>query len=52
VGAIADGVIIGTRLVRLVGDADGCAAAVDAVRSFLADTRVALAGNRDGAGAV
>jgi tryptophan synthase alpha chain len=52
VGEIADGVIIGTRLVRLVGDAADRDAAVDAVSSFLADTRVALTGNRDGAGAV
>ena len=42
VGAIADGVIIGTRLVRLVADAASCAEAVDAVAGFLADTRVAL----------
>ncbi|HET6830276.1 MAG TPA: tryptophan synthase subunit alpha [Solirubrobacterales bacterium] len=42
VGAIADGVIIGTRLVRAVADADGAAAAVDAVSAFLADTRMAL----------
>lgn len=44
VGAIADGVIIGTRLVRAVADADGRDAAVAAVTSFLAETRVALAG--------
>jgi tryptophan synthase alpha chain len=49
VGAIADGVIIGTRLVRLVGDAAGRDEAVDAVSSFMADTRVALASGRDGA---
>ena len=42
VGEIADGVIIGTRLVRAVADADGRAAAVDAVAEFLADTRTAL----------
>jgi tryptophan synthase alpha chain len=46
VGAIADGVIIGTRLVRAVADAAGepdpRAAAVDAVAGFMADTRVAL----------
>lgn len=52
VGAIADGVIIGTRLVRLVGDAPGRDQAVDAVSSFMADTRVALASSRDGAGAL
>ncbi len=43
VGEMADGVIIGTRLVRAVADAGGREEAVDAVRSFLADTRVALA---------
>jgi len=42
VGEIADGVIIGTRLVRAVADADDCAAAVDAVAEFLADARTAL----------
>jgi len=42
VGEIADGVIIGTRLVRAVADADDRAAAVDAVSEFLADTRTAL----------
>jgi len=52
VGAIADGVIIGTRLVRLVAEAGGPEAAADAVASFLADVRVALAGSRGGAGAV
>ena len=43
VGSIADGVIIGTRLVRLVADASSCAEAVDAVAGFLADARVAMA---------
>jgi tryptophan synthase alpha chain len=43
VGRIADGVIIGTRLVRAVAGAGGRAAAADAVAAFLADTRVALA---------
>lgn len=43
VGRIADGVIIGTRLVRAVAGAGGRAAAADAVASFLAETRVALA---------
>jgi tryptophan synthase alpha chain len=42
VGAIADGVIIGTRLVRAVADAPDRDAAVDAVSAFLADTRMAL----------
>jgi len=44
VGRIADGVIIGTRLVRAVAGAGGRDAAVDAVSRFLADTRVALEG--------
>ena len=52
VGTIADGVIIGTRLVRLVGDAAGRDEAVDAVSAFIADTRVALATGRDGAAAL
>jgi tryptophan synthase alpha chain len=42
VGAIADGVIIGTRLVRAVADAEDRGGAVDAVSAFLADTRMAL----------
>ncbi|MFN8112125.1 MAG: tryptophan synthase subunit alpha [Solirubrobacterales bacterium] len=42
VGAIADGVIIGTRLVRAVADAADRDAAVDAVAAFMADTRMAL----------
>jgi tryptophan synthase alpha chain len=42
VGRIADGVIIGTRLVRAVADAADADAAVDAVSGFMADTRVAL----------
>ncbi|MGZ5313693.1 MAG: tryptophan synthase subunit alpha [Solirubrobacterales bacterium] len=44
VGKIADGVIIGTRLVRAVAEADGAEAAADAVAEFLAATRSALAG--------
>ena len=39
---IADGVIIGTRLVRAVADAPDRDAAVDAVSAFMADTRMAL----------
>ena len=42
VGEIADGVIIGTRLVRAVAAAEDRAAAVDAVAEFMADTRTAL----------
>jgi len=52
VGRIADGVIIGSRLVRLVADAPSRDAAVDAVGEFLADTRVALAAGRDAAEAL
>jgi tryptophan synthase alpha chain len=43
VGAEADGVIIGTRLVRAVADAEGRDAAVAAVTAFLRETRDALA---------
>jgi tryptophan synthase alpha chain len=42
-GEIADGVIIGTRLVREVGEAPDRGAAVAAVTSFLGETRAALA---------
>jgi len=42
VGAVADGVIIGSRLVRAVADAADADAAADAVSAFLADTRTAL----------
>src|SRR5215210_1651597 len=44
VGREADGVIIGTRLVREVGEANGRDAAVQGVTRFLRDTREALAG--------
>jgi tryptophan synthase alpha chain len=44
VGKIADGVIIGSRLVRAAGEADGPAGAGEAVGAFLRDTRAALAG--------
>jgi tryptophan synthase alpha chain len=44
VGEVADGVIIGSRLVRAAGEADGPEAAAEAVGSFLGETRVALAG--------
>jgi tryptophan synthase alpha chain len=43
VGRLADGVIIGTRLVREVADAADRHAAVDAVSGFLSETRAALA---------
>ena len=44
VGKMADGVIIGSRLVRAVAEASGRDQAVEAVGSFLRDTRAALAG--------
>ncbi len=44
VGKLADGVIIGSRLVRAAGEAEGADAAALAVGSFLRETRVALAG--------
>jgi tryptophan synthase alpha chain len=42
VGKVADGVIIGTRLVRIVAEAEDRAAAREAVSDFLARTRGAL----------
>jgi len=42
VGEIADGVIIGSRLVRAAGEAVGAEAAADAVGAFLGETRRAL----------
>jgi len=44
VGRIADGVIIGSRLVRAAGEAGNPASSAEAVGSFLKQTRVALAG--------
>jgi tryptophan synthase alpha chain len=44
VGRLADGVIIGTRLVRAVADAADRDAGVTAVTTFLGETRSALAG--------
>ncbi len=43
VGEVADGIIIGTRLVRAVADAPDSQAAVAAVAGFLSETRAALA---------
>jgi tryptophan synthase alpha chain len=44
VGRLADGVIVGTRLVREVGEAGGvAAAAADAVTGFIRETRTAMA---------
>jgi tryptophan synthase alpha chain len=42
VGRVADGVIIGSRLVREVGDAPDANAAAAAVASFLRETRAAI----------
>jgi tryptophan synthase alpha chain len=42
VGALADGVIIGSRLVRAVGEASGASAAASAVREFIAAARTAM----------
>jgi tryptophan synthase alpha chain len=44
VGRIADGVIIGSRLVRAAGEGGSAQGAADAVGDFLSETRVALAG--------
>ncbi len=44
VGRIADGVIVGSRLVRAAGEAGSSQGAADAVAEFLSETRVALAG--------
>jgi tryptophan synthase alpha chain len=44
VGQVADGVIIGSRLVRAAGEAGSPEAAAEAVAAFLSETRVALAG--------
>jgi len=42
VGQVADGVIVGSRLVRAAGEAGSPAAAVEAVGGFLRDSRAAL----------
>jgi tryptophan synthase alpha chain len=44
VGEVADGVIIGSRLVRAAGEAGSAESAGEAVGSFLRETRVALGG--------
>ncbi|MFT3865386.1 MAG: tryptophan synthase subunit alpha [Solirubrobacterales bacterium] len=44
VGKVADGVIIGSRLVRAAGEGETAAASADLVAEFLAETRVSLAG--------
>jgi tryptophan synthase alpha chain len=43
-GRLADGVIVGTRLVREVGEAGGTAAATDAVAEFIREARIAMEG--------
>ncbi|HSJ17754.1 MAG TPA: tryptophan synthase subunit alpha [Solirubrobacterales bacterium] len=47
VGGLADGVIVGTRLVRAVGEAGEPASAAAAVASFIRDSLAAI-GNRNG----
>jgi tryptophan synthase alpha chain len=42
VGSVADGVIVGTRLVREAGEASGPEAAAAAVRDFLASAKTAM----------
>ena len=42
-GEVADGVIVGSRLVRAAGEAGSPDAAVEAVGDFLRETRAALA---------
>ena len=44
VGRVADGVIIGSRLVRAAGEAGSPQDAAEAVAEFLRETRVALTG--------
>jgi tryptophan synthase alpha chain len=44
VGRIADGVIVGSRLIRAASEAGSAAGAADAVAAFLSEARVALAG--------
>jgi tryptophan synthase alpha chain len=43
VGAVADGVIVGSRLVRAVAESDGPAAAAEAVTAFIRDSCEAMA---------
>ena len=44
VGKVADGVIIGSRLVRAAAEGETAAGSADAVAGFLAEARVSLAG--------
>jgi tryptophan synthase alpha chain len=50
VGGIADGVIIGSRLVRAAGEAGSAQGAAEAVSAFLRETRDALAAPGRGSG--
>jgi tryptophan synthase alpha chain len=50
VGKIADGVIVGSRLVRAAGEAGSAEGAAEAVSEFLRETRVALAAPGRGSG--
>ena len=45
VGQSADGVIIGSRLVRMIADADDLSAGLEAVAGFLAESAAAMAGD-------
>ena len=44
VAQVADGVIIGSKLVRLIADSGDLSGGLDAITGFLGDTRAALAG--------
>jgi tryptophan synthase alpha chain len=44
VAQVADGVIIGSKLVRLIADSGDLSGGLDAIAGFLGDTRAALAG--------
>jgi tryptophan synthase alpha chain len=44
VGEVADGVIVGSRLVRAAGEADGAEGAAEAVGAFLREARAVLSG--------
>lgn len=45
VGESADGVIIGSRLVRMIADGDGLSAGLEAAAGFLAESAAAMAGD-------
>ncbi len=48
VGAVADGAVVGSALLRLIADADGADEAVTAVGDFLRAAHEAMAARRDG----